>query len=251
MLDAGSNPDADASASTVSGVRWSGWPASNDLNETCLAGGDPAIAGSWQGQFDSYTFPSGSADIRLQVVDAETSAPNAPCGKIVFGAGEQPPLPTDPGAFYPPGQPYADHPIRSPYEGFRYDFSGPPDSQVNGQSLRLGIMTGQIYKAWCEIQLSYPQPPFASIAYACTPAHLDDTEGPDGSDCVISNAGETMPVSCAELSLCQACACQWNGCTLTFAPDVHVDITFQGDTATGSASFPEEGIETFHLQRMP
>ena len=102
-LDAGSNADA-AAVAPPSGVRWQ-QPPSNDLNETCTPGGSTSVVGSWLGHFDNYVFPSGSNEIRIDLIETDNPADgqNGPCGKIVFGGGDPPPLPTDPAAFYPPG----------------------------------------------------------------------------------------------------------------------------------------------------
>jgi hypothetical protein len=275
-LDAGSNTDAGVVA-PPSGVRWS-QPPSNDLGETCTPGGSTSVVGSWLGHFDNYVFPSGSNEIRINLVEADNpaDAQNAPCGKIVFGAGDPPPLPTDPTAFYPPGSGptttidlgdagivQESQPQRTVYEGFRYDFAGgldDSDTRVDGQRLELGIMTAQIYKAWCEMQLSYFQGFDEAVLdlnpYSCVPYHNAST-GPDSDGgCGIRLSGNSwtdlVPTSCAQLSLCAACQCQPNGCSLAnFAPDVHVDIQFQGDTGSGSASFPMDGIQAFTLQRAP
>ncbi len=267
-LDAGSNTDAGAVA-PPSGVRWSAWPPSNDLNETCLPGGSTSLVGSWLGHFDNYVFPSGSNEIRIDVIDANQEAPNDPCGKIVFGGGDPPPLPTDPAAFYPPGYAPATigfgdagivsvyHPQQTVYEGFRYDFAGYElDSSVDGGHVELGIMTLQIYKAWCEIQLSYYQSAANGgvNTYDCVPSHSGEIGGPvEGCKLVSgSSQADATPISCAQTSLCAACSCQWNGCTLApVAADVHLDIQFQGDAGSGNASFPSDGIHAFQLQRAP
>jgi hypothetical protein len=274
-LDAGSNTDAGAVA-PPSGVRWS-QPPSNDLGETCSPGGPTSVVGSWLGHFDNYVFPSGSNEIRIDLIEANNPAdsPNAPCGKIVFGGGDPPPLPTDPTAFYPPGYAPATieighdagstlvyHPQRTVYEGFRYDFAGYGlDSSVDGGHVELGIMTLQIYKAWCEMQLSYYQSAatLGVNAYDCVPSHSGEVGGPvEGCKLVSSgpspaaSLANATPVSCAQVALCSACSCQPNGCTLApVTADVHLDIQFQGDTGSGIASFPSDGIQAFTLQRAP
>jgi hypothetical protein len=266
-LDAGSNTDAGAVA-PPSGVRWS-QPPSNDLNETCLPGGPTSVVGSWLGHFDNYVFPSGSNEIRIDLIEANNPAdwPNAPCGKIVFGSGDPPPLPTDPAAFYPPGYlpqtiSLADagstlgyHPQRTVYEGFRYDFAGYElDSSVDGGHVELGIMTLQNYKAWCEMQLSYYQSAatFGVNAYDCVPSHSGSRSSPDGGCELLSGNSSAGPTSCAQVDLCVACSCQPNGCMLVpVTADVHLDIQFQGDAGSGSASFPLDGIQAFQLQRAP
>jgi hypothetical protein len=274
-LDAGSNADASAVA-PPSGVRWS-QPPSNDLGETCTPGGSTSIVGSWLGHFDSYVFPSGSNEIRIDLVETDNPADqqNAPCGKIVFGGGDPPPLPTDPTAFYPPGAAptttivlgdagivQENRPQRTVVEGFRYDFAGGLDSdtRVDAQRVELGIMTGQIYKAWCEMQLSYFQGYDQAVIdlnpYNCVPSY-NGSAGPDADGgCEIRLSGNSwtnlVPISCAQLTLCAACQCQTNGCHLAdFTPDVHLDIQFQGDAGTGSASFPLDGIQSFTLQPVP
>jgi hypothetical protein len=268
-LDAGSNTDAGAFVQPP-GVRWAQAPT-NDLDETCLPGGPTSVVGSWLGHFDNYVFPSGSNEIRIDLIDADPAdQPNAPCGKIVFGGGDPPPLPTDPTAFYPPG--YAPttidlgddagsvlsyNPQRTLYEGFRYDFAGYElDSSVDGGHVQLGIMTLQIYKAWCEMQLSYYQSPttLAPNAYDCVPSHSGSIGGPTEGCKLVSgpSLADATPVSCAQIDLCTACSCQPNGCTLaSVTADVHLDIQFQGDAGSGSASIPLDGIQAFTLQRAP
>src|ERR1035438_9938742 len=69
-LDAGSNTDAGAVA-PPSGVRWSQWPPSNDFNDNCSPSGSSPVVGSWVGHFDNYVFPSGSNEIRIDLIDAK------------------------------------------------------------------------------------------------------------------------------------------------------------------------------------
>jgi hypothetical protein len=258
-LDAGSNTDAGAVA-PPSGVRWP-QPPSNDLDNKCLPGGPTSVVGSWLGHFDNYVFPSGSNEIRIDLTDANPAqVPNFPCGKIVFGSGDPPPLPTDPSAFYPPGffgviggLPDLSHlRQRTLYEGFRYDFSD-PGSSVDGGYVELGITTRQIYKAWCEMQLSYFQGA-ASLgvnAYDCVPSNTSFAPSPDGGCELLSGNSSAGPTSCAQVALCAACTCQPNGCTIDSDADVHLDIQFQGDAGSGNASFPLDGIHAFQLQRAP
>ncbi len=259
-LDAGSNTDAGAFVQPP-GVRQSRTP-SNDLDDTCVPGGPTSsVVGSWLGHFDDYAFPSGSNEIRIDVTDANPAQmPNFPCGTIVFGGGDPPPLPTDPTAFYPPGfapdassVPDLSHfQQRALYEGFPYGFAD--DSNFDGGHVELGVTTRQIYKAWCEIQLSYFQGTASAVnAYDCVPSHTGSS-GPWGdAGCeLLSGNSPVGRASCAQLTLCAACSCQPNGCFLAgFTPDVHLDIQFQGDTGSGNASFPTDGIQAFKLQRAP
>jgi hypothetical protein len=151
---------------------------------------------------------------------------------------------------------------RLPYEGFRYEFYDATVDQ-GAQKVLLGIMSGQLYKAYCDMQTSYLQSTIAQRRYECVPPHEGSGSGPGDSCAVYTTAtpsvgigGEcTAPgctrVGCQQLLLCEndpGCDCDNVGCTVNYVPDSTFDLQLDGDTATGQVSL-DDGIHALHLTR--
>jgi hypothetical protein len=288
-LDAGSNrghePDAGPSP-----TRWPNAP-SNSFELPCTLPAPDGLAGTWLGEFDTYALPSGSRAIRLDVTGAY-QASDGLCGTVTFGNGDQPPVATDPEA-PPPGQPAqpGSPPLAQvPTEGFKFEFfeagTPVPDAgilpfvpgkpAVLGNRIRFGINLRQVYKSWCDLQLSYPVRPGTP-----TPSELlleglppvfcvpPDTfsDGPGGTSCGGDLAGVTvLHVSCAQAIYCllRACDCSSgptdpkqpppHGCTVFPTGSTAFDLTLDGASLSGNVSLPgdaQRDVQSIHLSRSP
>lgn len=222
------------------------WPygaPSNSFNQPCTLPAPPELAGTWQGQFDSQKFHSGSSAIRIDVKGSFMQSDGL-CGTVTFGEGTAPPVATDPKAL-PPGEPPNPAPgfATSPLEGFPYEFyqngkrhvpnfvsndggplravdAGFPDlpGAVEGNQVRFGVTLRQPLKSWCNLQLSYEVTGSGSAAQAllrggsttsCIPASAAET--PDGTDCGGVLSGVLFrDVSCAQAEYCVLHACDCN-----------------------------------------
>lgn len=234
-LDAGSDRDGGKAQVTPAthGTRWPGAP-SNTFDEPCTTLAAPnGFGGIWEGAFDSYTLPSGSRALRVEI-DGAYEQQNGLCGKVVFGTGAPPPVATDPKAA-PPGAPWPlgsnDLPRlgRIPVEGFVYEFASngtlptTPDGggsfnslpAVQGDRARFAITFLQSYKSWCNLQLSYQYPgtldPRHALTgtpprYGCVPP--DAQGGIDGGLVCPNFSGLYLhDVSCAQVTYCIAAVC--------------------------------------------
>jgi hypothetical protein len=266
-LDAGRNDrEGSGGSNDVDGGPWRySNPPSHSFKEGCEASVTSEFNGTWRGTFDDYTMRSGSRSVRL-VVEAGTAA--GICGSITFGDAEPPPLPTDREAPYAPG-----------FEGMTASTSARANSIVDGFVYQFGkgeriaisepasstqlasINPRQPYKAWCEIQYSYPierDSPF-ELPFSCLP---DFTSGERIlGDCVVDG----VPVSCTQFELCnvdQYCVCTSNGCsvypdiapgessTFSVQPSIAARIDFAGDSASGTIALVN-AIHAFTLTRDP
>jgi hypothetical protein len=272
VLDAGSNDSDGFDDGPVEGKRRS-YPAPSHSfrcvpgNPDCwgreCTGTPPAwLAGTWRGEFDDYAFPSGSRTVVIHV-DGRGMFPTSPgvCGRVIFGSGAAPPLPNDPEAA-PPGGNIEAYGFwsRIPTEGFVYEFypselaeAGP----MAGQSVQFALFRTQAYKAWCELQLSYPQRATYGESYGCLPPHVGVSGGAAQGTCTISlslDPADTHPISCAQVALCgvgSPCKCSGRGCTIEEDPthaDLLFDLTFDGESAAGGATV--DGIRPLRLQRV-
>jgi hypothetical protein len=286
VYDAGSNED-DANPAIV--TRASYYPPPSQSfgcvpghpecwGTPCRGEAPPDVAGVWTGEFDDYALPSGSRAVRVEFRGNETfgGPPLALCGVMIFGTGESPPMPTDPDSLeaYPPGTDFSDtygSRYRYAYEGFQYEFYESKMSFHEAGAVRFGIMTAQIIKPYCEMQTSYLQNPrYALTQYSCLPPHLGSSGGgPFGCNLSVVSASnsasassaleacatggcESIPISCEKVVLCESdltCPCDNTGCHLDYEPDALVDLTLNGDAATGNIAI-DGGIRALHLARV-
>src|SRR5262249_42303001 len=146
------------------GQPWRGTP-SDTFDEPCVDPADPSVAGSWQGELDTYTLPSGSRSIRVDFKGSYRGADGL-CGAVVFGSGDSPPVATDAKA-WPPGvdafsqQDFGRISKAAIKEGFSYQFyaggtaldaglaTSPP--ALHASSVRFAVNLRQIYKSWCNL----------------------------------------------------------------------------------------------------
>ena len=241
VLDAGSNDSDGFDDGSVEGKRRSYPPPSHSFG--CVPGnpdcwgrpctGTPPdwLAGTWRGELDDYAFPSGSRTVVIHF-DGRGMFPTSPgvCGRVIFGSGAAPPLPNDPEAAPPPGGKIEANGrwSRIPTEGFVYEFypselaeAGP----MAGESVQFALFRTQVYKAWCELQVSYPQREPYGAAYGCSP--------PAGA-CPLSPSLERpdrRPISCIHAALCgvgSPCKCSDDGCTIEQEP-IYADLLFDLD----------------------
>jgi hypothetical protein len=223
-LNAGSNGDGGTPSADAGprGLPWLGTP-SNSFDQKCDLPAPDWLAGAWQGEFDAYTLPSGSKTIRIEFTGADQT-PSAVCGRVTFGQGEPPPVATDPKAL-PPG---ANGSLVTPImEGFAYEFvssfgsvtsfdAGAPTAPgVDDRRIRFGITLNQIYKSWCNLQLSYaqfdpstiPGPPLEPL-YSCVPRGAF-SHGSDGRLCDAAPL-TIVGASCAQALYCFLDVCDCN-----------------------------------------
>jgi hypothetical protein len=288
--DPGSEPDAGLSRSL-----WPYGAPSNSFDLPCTLPAPDALAGTWQGEFDSYALPSGSRAIRIDITGAYLASDGL-CGTVEFGNGDAPPVATDPEA-PPPGQPAMPDPpplAHLPTEGFPFEFyeagtpvidagvsSFPPGKPaVLGNRVRFGISLRQVYKSWCNLQLSYfvrPGMPSQSQLILeglppmfCVPPDTF-TDGPGGLSCGGNIPGVTVQhVSCVQAEYCLLRACDCNsasfdptdpkmppphGCTVLPSTELLAgiatfDLTLDGATLSGNVTFPQN-VQSIHLTRSP
>lgn len=204
---------------------------------------DPFIVGHWVGQADdlfsspgpdgarpSYTFPSGSQQIALDLslFDALHAGeqPGLPSpdtqlmmakGQIVFGEGMLPEA--EAGVVYPPGihlppvvvsDPNATLTAGPPIEGFAYDLVARPSRPSDGEgALPLSFDLSEAYASWCPLQSPTPSP-LVPGRYDCFPT----TAGNEGGSISASDPTTGALISWDPLYqwACQACACTALGC---------------------------------------
>jgi len=186
-------------------------------------------AASWDGYLEAFEFASGSDRVRIMLDENGD-------GYVEFGDMPLYPPPTNPDVGYPEGY---DYPLmdlpRGPVEGFRFTVRG---ATVEMRRIQLGVESGELYKAWCEIQTpvldeynSTPEEQF----YGCLP----NTGGGGGDDgCFIYDPADpsaSIAVDCGKLTLCSfsgACTCAADGCTTPLpetleSSDVRLDAALE------------------------
>lgn len=161
--------------------------------------------GVGDGAAPAYRFPSGSTSIVLDIQLEDDPEPfTANAGTIVFGAGSEPPPPTDPDRGYPTEVDYLDvlgyFPSETPttilrwtklppHEGFTYplafiaseaDFGVFEDFDLvlPDGVMKLQFSTADVLAPWCELQTAYAHP---DGNYSCIPWHNQVEVDQDGS----------------------------------------------------------------------
>lgn len=284
-LDAGSNRDRDSGADAsaeAEGIYYAGTP-SNTLNLPCALPAPDFLAGTWVGQFDTFTLPSTARSIRIEFKGSYLTTRGL-CGTVVFGEGDPLPLPTN-ARDYPPAIPreVSDTDFRNqllegfPFEFYmedfpsRYGLDGSTGAirPVEGNRVRFSINAFQIYNAWCNMQgafyvpasSGFPRAPFPQ--YQCIPESALVT-GPGGESCDGAGlpAGVTVRgFSCAQVTLCSLSLCDCGspnahlfmgkdsiGCQAGMNP-VLLDFRVTNGEMIGAVSLPIEGLELAHLTR--
>ena len=194
---------------------------------------DPFLTGHWighaedpfspsgpDGERPTYTFPSGSTEITLDLAVGEDGQYSAQ-PSLTFGAGPAPaPLRN---VSYPPGFDTSNLPVAGsrgeiplvPVEGFRYqlaeDISRTTDDRgIAAGVLNLGYLPNEPYDLWCRLQ---PPNEVDPQIFDC----VQPTHDPNAR-CVVGNPendSDATRVDCDVLNLCHAsnvCSCTESGC---------------------------------------
>jgi hypothetical protein len=279
-LNAGSNGDG-GTADWQRGVPYLGTP-SNSFDEKCDLPAPDWLAGAWQGEFDAYTLGSGSKAVRIEFTGAREWNYEV-CGTVTFGEGVPPPVATDPKAL-PPGTDSLTPPGPI-FEGFAYEFfihgaytppfdggAPVPSSGVEDRRLQFGITLNQIYKSWCNLQLSYAQVDLSKLdtrdyptpLFRCLPRDAY----PQSYDGVLCDSGLVIHgASCAQglycvLDVCDCATVGGNpigpvpGCTVNpYRVNTRFDLSLVGTTLSGNVVLVQganvQNVEGLHLTRAP
>jgi hypothetical protein len=262
---------------------------SGDLSATSAADGAPLppvallaseFEGVWIGTADdplalandaetappSFRFPSGSTQIRLELVAAADGDPGVE-GEITFGAAPPPPLATDPDVGYldpprPAGRDSADGSVRPAVEGFRYHLSsvvhgrdlaasGPEAEQrllqgyvVDGK-LELEYEPAQVFESWCALQTENTCPSGEQLAW--------DNSDPD--HCFVGLDSRPMDCQKAEQCLSGICQCESDHCDVSpLVSGLTIRFSNDGVVALGDGVFSndrgfQQPLGTLRFQR--
>jgi hypothetical protein len=227
----------------------------NERIPVILADGwiDTFVEGHWVGQAEdlfspagpsgerpTYTFPSGSTQISL---DLSLSDPTFPTGQITFGEGAVPKPAA--GVPYPPGFDAqlagdaaglggVDLPL-PPLEGFSYGVLesiwrlSDDKSGVAAGALAVGYAANASYADWCALQPSEPN----GTSFDCiSPSPL----GKDAA-CTRNGPDTDLHFDCRLGSLCEArnvCTCVERGCQAAAASIVQLWLMRSGENLIGS-----------------
>lgn len=196
---------------------------------------DPFAASGPNGERPSYTFPSGSSQILLDIFVGDGYLPG---GQITFGAGPAPA--PRPGVAYPPGFAAQVRPEVTgtleiqlpPVEGFSYPLQehisrSTSDVGTAAGVLSLGYAPNAAYERWCALQ---PPRQTGEDTFDCVtvldpsdPAALCASEFADGS---------VERFDCNLYNMCLAenvCHCTETECTLARVPANDLWLTRDGD----------------------
>jgi hypothetical protein len=233
-LDAGSPGLTDAQKQQL---LWPFGAPTNSFDLPCTLPAPAAIAGTWQGQFDSMTLPMGSYAIRVDVTGA-FDQPDGLCGKVTFGQSTPWSLATDPTAA-PPGEPTnPDSSIFSrPVAGFPYEFYQPgkddtsdlaskvmgpgvgplsPTPGFDGDHVHFAIAMRQPVKSWCNLQFSYVLDNETTVGQmrllggtkmGCIPTDALTLDASGGATSCGAVAAYVRGVSCMQAAYCSFKAC--------------------------------------------
>jgi hypothetical protein len=194
------------------------------------AGSSPAV-GTWKGYVENFQFPSGSDTVTVTVTE---QADQSLAATVTFGDKPAPPAPTDPNVGYPPGS--GTTPLSpASIEGFVYTAH---DVTFDGERLRLGVATWELWDAWCLMQQSYTWSKSGPPSYGCTPGGGGGM-GSNGQCMALSASSPPVSVDCGKMELCinGACACSTTSCTgVTGTPDVTLDLQLSAARLDGSAA---------------
>jgi hypothetical protein len=232
--------------------------SSGGAGSTSGGGAQSPLSGTWSGYIESFQFPDGSDTVTM-VLAADANGSVA--GTVTFGNEPPPPPPTDPDVSYPPG--YLDMGVAAPspllyIEGFHYTVVKP---SFDGQRLQLGVITPELWKAWCELQTKIygSMPDGGGPPYNCLP-NWGFMGSPSGCSQPDPSTGQSVPVDCGKLALCGAepsasggCQCSATSCTINLdgTPDVSFDMRLSGDHIDGSTSGDTLGAHNVHFTRAP
>ncbi len=218
-----------------------------------------SYAAEWEGYVEAYTFPSGSDRVRVTLDEAGN-------GWLRLGDAEEPAPPTNPDVGWPEGFFVLDQHgqmIRTTWEvleGLRYPISG---AVVEQERIRLTVDTFDPFRAWCELQTSYPGQQGHDEEYGCLSVSGFSAGGAaENNVCVLLEDGEVdwTPIDCVKAHLCSGltCACDETGCTSGDGSSVPLDaaLSDDGKSLVGSIALPgrdgpyDEGGDTPRVVRL-
>jgi hypothetical protein len=144
-------------------------------------------------------------------------------------------------------------------EGFAYSVL---HGQDTSSRITLQINGWETWKAWCELQTSYPYYSTSGSleaglvdagvgGYQCVPPEGEAVYA--GSGCFLGVAGQQTPINCSKLSLCEypVCTCTQTGCTVplcgTNPPIIQFDMQLASGTLTGSVAGLSINVYNVHL----
>lgn len=205
--------------------------------------GDPettAFEGTWVGEIEGGSLPSGSTQVALDIEAAAIGEPVV--ATVVFGEGPPPAAPTDPEVGWPAGVdpeleavPVADGFVYRSVEGTR-----------TGDRLLIDFAVTELWAPWCALQTPHPVGEGSTEAMCLPNRPWDATP----FECLIEGDAENpeMPVDCLKLTLCRrtrVCTCTTtDGCApSTTGLTLQLDITIDGDEALGTIRWMSEDPE--------
>jgi hypothetical protein len=196
----------------------------------------------WNGYIESYKFPSGSDAMVMNVSLSGTTV----TGTLVFGGAPAAPAPTDPNVGYPPG--YGSgmgggNTFGFAGEGFVYTIE---QGHFDGSRFTFGVSTHELWSAWCKLQTTTYLQQQGTNLYQCLP-NWGFSSGPTGCSQPNPQTGQSVPVDCGKLALCQmqmVCQCTATGCSLD--PAMSVDVTFDMVVAPPKADGSTTGAFSDH-----
>jgi hypothetical protein len=206
------------------------------------------VAGTWTGYLESFTFPSGSDTITINILAPAGGFASA---NVVFGDVPAPPPPTDPNVAWP------DEDVLShvtalegwPYAALNLSYESP--------RLRFTISRYSAWQDWCALQTPVPNP---NLGYACVAAPpLTNGSGQNVLDAqgnCLENTSPPKPVDCAKaFPLCMGtppiCQCTMNECHAWELPAVTFDIALRNGVGDGSTNLPNftNGTTNIRLEK--
>jgi hypothetical protein len=210
--------------------------------QSCAAGPQLSIVGTWIGSKDVPQSPSRSTPVRLVISRANGKRV---CGTLTVGPEATPwPAATDANAAYPPD---LANTLYSSFGSYLARLEGLPQT-ITGARVGLPRLTFRAsyaqWKDWCAMQTPYLCEDIATEDYYCIPVSGSGglvprvMQTPDGG-CVTVHSGESHVVDCGKVALCLGGPCTCNAAQCTAPPlwGGSYELDFRGDTAVGSGMY--------------
>jgi hypothetical protein len=189
----------------------------SDASSGDAAAGDADTAplvGTWRG---SVSYPSFARALAL-------TFPSLGGAEVTFGNAPPIPAPTSGNMPWPPSPDGSavEVDLGSAYAGFAYSAT---NGSFDGTTLSFGIVTRQLLKQWCELQISYAWTGWGADC-SCLPIWAGGVTAGNGCEVTNPDSGAQEPVSCALLQWCwlgasnpsnthpAACDCTAGSCTV-------------------------------------
>lgn len=183
-----------------------------------------SVQGKWTGYIENF---KPEADDRVSV-SITLGADGTLSGTVMFGAGEAPPVATDPALPWPVDR--APEVQTSYIDGFGYQAS---NIAWLSRRLKLRVQTYEPWKPWCALQQSYQALPLDY--YACVPNWEIVDDGSDQCWLLPPDMQPMQPINCLKYSQChEMCSCNANGCKAVDDVFYSLDIAFGDHQADGS-----------------